>query len=469
MSSLIDVLQAPWAILPERLCDIRAIFDAHVRGEVLDVAAIELRTGKTLQNEPQGYTIENGVAVVPLQGVLAKRANMFMQISGGASHQMFARDVNAAANDPAARAILIDADTPGGTADGTQLAAAAVRSVRGNKPIAVLADGQLASAGVWIGVQADQVYAIDSGTQVGSIGVVMTHTDISRALDARGVKKTDIVAGRYKRIATEHAALSDEGKAVLQSSIDYLYGLFVNAVADARGTTADAVLERMADGRTFIGAQAVDAGLIDGIATREQVLEDLRDRANSAARTTVSVPPRKPLAQAPAAPVLPPVQRNPMTPEQLEREHPAVAAHFRNLGEQAGLQSGKAAGAVAERERIKGVRAQLMPGHEKLIEQLAADGTTTGPEAAVAVLNAERQIASNRAAALVKDTPPPLPGANNDGTDDDDKPKPKPTRASTHAEAHNLAHLIAAKQAEHAKTGRPITAVQAMALINQEA
>ena len=127
----------------------------------------------------------------------------------------------------------------------------------------------------------------------------------------------------------------------------------------------------------------------------------------------------------------------------------------------------RAEGATAERERIQAVRAQLMPGHEKLIEQLAFDGKTTGPEAAVAVVNAEREAAAKRRAALDKDTPPAVP--SNSSATGDVPPKGKETAADPMADAQQLAVAIAKVQAEAAAAGRPINAIQAMALVKQQA
>lgn len=64
-----------------------------------------------------------------------------------------------------------------------------------------------------------------------------------------------------------------------------------------------------------------------------------------------------------------------------------------------------AAGATAERERIKAVREQSLPGHEALIETLAFDGKTTGPEAAVAVMGAHRAALSKAGAEHFADAP----------------------------------------------------------------
>jgi len=70
-----------------------------------------------------------------------------------------------------------------------------------------------------------------------------------------------------------------------------------------------------------------------------------------------------------------------------------------------GLAQGRTEGAAAERDRIAAVRAQTLPGHEALVDKLAADGQTTGPQAAAAVLAAERNLRETQARAEVSDAP----------------------------------------------------------------
>lgn len=76
-----------------------------------------------------------------------------------------------------------------------------------------------------------------------------------------------------------------------------------------------------------------------------------------------------------------------LTLEEITAEYPEHAEALKHVG--------VAEGAEAERERVQAVFAQSMPGHEILIEKLAFDGKTTGPEAAVEILKAEKQIREN--------------------------------------------------------------------------
>ncbi len=68
-----------------------------------------------------------------------------------------------------------------------------------------------------------------------------------------------------------------------------------------------------------------------------------------------------------------------------------------------GLKDGSLSGAESERARIKSVEEQLIPGHEALIATLKFDGKTTGPEAAVQVLQKEKELMKTRHEDLVTD------------------------------------------------------------------
>ena len=88
-----------------------------------------------------------------------------------------------------------------------------------------------------------------------------------------------------------------------------------------------------------------------------------------------------------------------MNKEQLAIAYPDLYASIRkeatDEGYKAGLAKGKEEGVIqgaeVERSRIRAVEEQLIPGHEDLIQALKFDGKTSGPEAAVKVLAAEKQ------------------------------------------------------------------------------
>lgn len=275
---LLDILTSPWAIIPAKLNEIQEIYFTHLRGEKIDIRGIEARIGRKLENEEQGYENIQGIGVIPVNGVIAKRMNLFSEISGGVSTQLVARDFKEAMNDRKVKAVLLDIDSPGGMVDGTQDLANLIYQSRGKKPIAAFTDGMMASAAYWIGSAADEIFISGDTTQVGSIGVVASHVDVSKAEEKAGMKTTEIVAGKYKRIASRYAPLSEEGKATLQEMVDYLYRVFIEDVAKHRGVTEEDAL-KMADGKVFIGKQAKEIGLVDGIMNFDDLIQKLKIKA----------------------------------------------------------------------------------------------------------------------------------------------------------------------------------------------
>ena len=385
---ILDILNAPWAIEPSSLLEIQAIYATHLRGEKIDIQAIEARLGRPLVNEQAAYQVIDGVAVLSINGVMAKRMNMFGQISGGMSTQIATRDLLQAADDPNVHSIIQVWDTPGGTVDGTSAFANAIRKVGQRKTVIALADGKMASAGVWAGSAASKIYIADITTEVGSIGVAAQHIDTSGADAQDGIKRTDIYAGKYKRIASNTGPLSEAGLKSLQDQVDYTYSLFVQAVAANRGVSVDTVLENMADGRMFIGEQAISAGLVDGVSTLGELIDQLnQDRTRGHNSSSAGVAHQSQTTQK---------GKSMLTAEQVAAEHPAIAAAF------------IAQGAAAERTRILAVEGQLIPGHEALIASLKADGTSTAGDAAMAVNAAEKQLRITQAAASANDAPKPL-------------------------------------------------------------
>ncbi|WP_127804136.1 S49 family peptidase [Hydrogenophaga sp. NH-16] len=442
--TLLDLLRSAWAIQPERLLEIQSIYDTHLRGEKIDIPAIEARLGRPLASEQQEYRIrEGGVAVLSVEGVLAPKANLFMRVSGGASTQLLTKQVESAIADPRVRGLILQVDSGGGSALGVPELADTIRELAAVKPIVTVTDGVMASGAYWLGSAANAVFGSGTTVQVGSIGVVMTH---NYTPNASGAQTTEITAGRYKRMATTAKPLDEEATAYLQQMVDHIYGVFVDAVAQHRGVSAEAVLEHMADGRVFIGQQAVDAGLLDGFMTVDQVAE--RMAANPAefatrrkAQVAASAPAKKPAGAradgtSPTEPVLltppatPTTKETTMDLKTLAEQHPDLLATIQA--------DARAAGAKAEQDRVAAVRAQSMKGHEALIERLAADGKTTGPEAAMAVLAAERAAQEAAGKAFVE-TDAPEPAKTSAAPSD--KPKTKAEQAAE-AKAFAAEHKV---------------------------
>ena len=291
MPRLIDIVAGPWAITPEMLLEIQGIYSAHVRGPKINIEDLEKTLGRKLDNKHGAhfeaavnqqvdnrydtFSIVDGIAIIPLDGVISKRMNLFSQISGGASTEMVGRDIKLALADPAIKGIILNVDSPGGAVDGVAELSDLIFQSRGVKPVVAYSDGMVCSAAYWIASAADSVWISGDTNMIGSIGVVAAHRDISAMEASRGIKTTEITAGKYKRIASQYAPLSEDGQADIQGKVDYIYSAFVGDVARNRCATVDTVLADMADGRVFTGKQSITNGLVDGVSTMDDLISNM--------------------------------------------------------------------------------------------------------------------------------------------------------------------------------------------------
>ena len=272
------VLNMPWAILPAKLIDILGVLYSKEHDELIDNEKLEAKVEATI-NADKRYAVEDGIATIPIYGILAKRFNIIMALSGGTSYELLEKDIQAALSDNDVKALFLDTESPGGAVDGmTDVADIIYNARNGEKPIMAFANGLMASAAYYIGSAADYIVSANSTTQVGSIGVIMSpHLDYSKRYAKEDIKVTTFFAGKYKMTPNKYTPLSKDDKNYIQDKLNYLYSLFIDAVAKHRDSTPDTVNNDMSEGRIFVGNQALDVGLIDDILNRQNALERLKE------------------------------------------------------------------------------------------------------------------------------------------------------------------------------------------------
>jgi signal peptide peptidase SppA len=274
------VLDQPWAILPETYTKIVSLVQLRAAGVTLTRADVEARIGGSPRERPETNVVD-GIGVISMFGVLAQRMNLFASISGGTSTEQMAAEFRALVDDRDVRAIVFAIDSPGGSVYGIDELASEIRASRGRKPIIAHADSMAASAAYWLGAQADEVI-VTPGGDVGSIGIVTAHTDLSGAAEKAGIKTTLISAGPYKTEGNPYAPLSEEAAAHLQSRVDVTYTRFLKAVAGGRRVTESAVRTGFGQGRLLGAEDALALGMVDRIESFDQTFARLQGRAVSA-------------------------------------------------------------------------------------------------------------------------------------------------------------------------------------------
>ncbi|MCL6455737.1 MAG: S49 family peptidase, partial [Ralstonia pickettii] len=297
-----EFLSTPWAIMPERLSAFAGVVVRWSTGIVADaVTMTSVRADAAAVAARRGSSARAGngsIAVLPMYGVVTQRGNMADDISGpgSMSTQMFSQSLRSALADDSVDAILMDIDSPGGSVYGVQELADEIYQARGQKPVVAIANSLAASAAYWLGSAASEFY-VTPGGEVGSIGVWSAHEDWSKALAEAGITTTLISAGKFKTEGNPYGPLSADAQAFMQSRVDDYYGAFTKAVARQRGVPVATVRDGMGQGRV-LGAQAAkEAGMVDDIATFDDVIRRISKNLGASAKARASTNPPVPQAQ----------------------------------------------------------------------------------------------------------------------------------------------------------------------------
>ncbi|HMO48775.1 MAG TPA: signal peptide peptidase SppA [Rubrivivax sp.] len=186
--------------------------------------------------------------------------------------------IRKAREDDAIKALVLRVDSPGGSAFGAELIRRELELTRAaGKPVVVSMGDLAASGGYWIATAADEVIA-DAATITGSIGVFTLLPTAEQTLDKLGVHTggapTTWLAGAYD----PRRAIDPRFAAVVQDSVDHLYGEFVAKVAAARQRTPTQI-DAVAQGRVWTGAQALERGLVDRLGSYQDALAAAAQRA----------------------------------------------------------------------------------------------------------------------------------------------------------------------------------------------
>lgn len=216
--------------------------------------------------ESEGLVLGNGIAVIPLDGAIAGAGSAG---AGIVTPEDFLDKLQRAEDDEDIRAIVLRVDSPGGTVAASEEIAAYVKAAK--KPVVVSASDVDASGAYMVSSQADKIFAMP-GTAVGSIGVIAQIPNVNGMMDKLGIEFVTVTAGKYKGAGSPFRPLTPEETALLQGSVDEVYGQFIDIVADGRKMERSEVAS-LATGWAWNGAQAKELGLVDELGTYEDALK----------------------------------------------------------------------------------------------------------------------------------------------------------------------------------------------------
>jgi protease IV len=178
------------------------------------------------------------------------------------------------ADDSSIKAIIIHVNSPGGGVAASEEIYREVKRIRSEKKkkIVVSIETVGASGAYYVASASDKIYA-DSGSIVGSIGVIAEWMNYGDLLKWAKLKNVVIKTGEFKDTGNPARDLTPAEQAYMQDLINNMFGQFVHAVADGRGLKFDDV-KAIANGKVWTGEQAKSMNLIDGVGDFETVVDE---------------------------------------------------------------------------------------------------------------------------------------------------------------------------------------------------
>lgn len=188
--------------------------------------------------------------------------------------------VEDARDDDNVKGIVLVVDSPGGLVADSHQIYHRLKQLSAKKPVYVAMKRIAASGGVYIAMGAGEngkIFA-EPTTWTGSIGVIIPRYDMSGLAEKFGVKSDSLTTGPFKDSLNMFKPLSEDDRNLWGEIMDDSFDRFVKIVAEGRkGLDEETVRTKLATGQVFTANQALENGLIDGIAFDDEVVDKLQE------------------------------------------------------------------------------------------------------------------------------------------------------------------------------------------------
>jgi len=204
------------------------------------------------------------VGVLRLDGVIGRSAGPGRQGLSLDSHEKAIAKVFA---NKQTKAVALVINSPGGSPVQSALIAKRIRDLSDEKEIPVIAfcEDVAASGGYWLACAADEIYA-DENSIVGSIGVISAGFGFVDLIERFGIERRVYSTGPRKGMLDPFQDEKAEDIDRLRELHDDIFANFKNHVRRCRGDRLHAADDALFTGDIWTGRQAVEVGLIDGLA-----------------------------------------------------------------------------------------------------------------------------------------------------------------------------------------------------------
>ena len=173
--------------------------------------------------------------------------------------------------------VILRVDSPGGDAVASDEILHEMKALSEKKPLVISMSDYAASGGYMISMTGDPVLAYDN-TQTGSIGVFFGKPNLKGLMDKLGVNVYTMERGKWASIDSTMEPMTEAERAKLRGELEVYYQRFVNLVAEGRHYD-DATIGPLAQGRVWLGSQALKNDLVDEIGGFDEAIAKVRERA----------------------------------------------------------------------------------------------------------------------------------------------------------------------------------------------
>lgn len=190
-------------------------------------------------------------------------------------------------NDNSVRAVIVNIDSPGGEIVGSEILYNELLAINKKKPIGVLMYSAAASGAYMASIASDYIVA-HNGTLTGSIGVLMESPEFTDLANKVGVRFNTYKSSPLKGSPSPFEKSNQLVDRVIKDSIEDSYRFFVELVEKRRGALLNKKLyNEIFDGRVFTGRQALNAGLVDKIGDKEDILKFFESKKIDVKKLTI--------------------------------------------------------------------------------------------------------------------------------------------------------------------------------------
>lgn len=208
----------------------------------------------------------NTVAVIPVYGEIGYGAST--ENTTVTNPDVFNSLMDEAMRNPSIGAIVLDINSPGGSPVAGEEMLTKINS--STKPVIAWISDSGTSAAYLVASGANEVVASPS-SWIGSIGVILTLSDLSKHYEKQGIDIFSITGGEYKDIGADYRSMTSEEKEMLQKIVDEEYDYFISLIAKNRNLTTEYV-EGIADGKIYNGKQGLAIKLVDKLGGKEYAI-----------------------------------------------------------------------------------------------------------------------------------------------------------------------------------------------------